>query len=170
MTKAIMLAAAAALWCCSAAAAAECVDEVSKLAGDIGVSTELPQAQINGQTGAETNGQGPDSRQQPSAGATATSRDLAESGGVVAPPDTGSDMPVIKPPATGDAMPTAPEIAPQAGAESGGEADAIATEAARKTQIQSLLVAARQAAESGDIQACLDRLQKAKGLLAGTRQ
>ena len=79
-------------------------------------------------------------------------------------------MPVIKPPATGDAMPTAPKIAPQTGAEPEGEAGAIATEAARKTQIQSLLVAARHAAESGDTQACLDQLQKAKALLAGTRQ
>src|SRR5262245_16803215 len=103
MTKAVMLAAGAALLWCGGAVAAECIDEVGRLAGDLGVTTELPQAQANG----DVSGQGLESQQQPAAGQATTPDDLAKSGGVLAPPDTASDMPVIKPPATGDAMPTA---------------------------------------------------------------
>jgi hypothetical protein len=156
MRKPIMLAAAAVSFWYGAAAAQECLDQVAKLAGEQGVSTELPQAQSDGQ-GLET--------QQPAAGQTTTPDDLAQSGGVVAPPDTDSDMPVIEPPVTGDAMPTAPKVVPQPESDS-----LLATEAAKKTQIQSLLTAARQAAESGDTQGCLDQLQKARALAAGAQQ
>lgn len=60
-------------------------------------------------------------------------------------------------------MPTAPEVQPQApgGAEGG-------TEPATNAQIQSLLVAARKAAEASDNQQCLDRLQEATALAANT--
>jgi hypothetical protein len=153
MRKPIMLAAAVSLWC-GTAAAQECLDQVAKLAGEQGVSTELPQAQSEGE-GLET--------QQPAAGQAATPEDLAQSGGVVAPPETSSDMPVIEPPAISDAMPTAPEVDPESDSP-------LMTEAAKKMQVQSLLMAARQAAESGDTQGCLDQLQKARALTAGEQQ
>ncbi|MBX6323356.1 MAG: hypothetical protein IRY94_16150 [Rhodospirillaceae bacterium] len=154
MKKALLFPAVLALWS-GAAAAEECIDQVQSLAAETGVSTELPQAQAGGQTPPPA---------EPAPGGGTDSGGLAESGGVVAPPPVGSDMPVVKPPAVGDDMATAPRIAPAPGQEGG----TVAREATNKTQIQSLLVAARQAAEAGDNQGCLDQLQKARALAAGS--
>lgn len=128
------------------AAAQDCREQVDALAGKLGFSTDLPQG--GGSTAAAP--------QQPQPG------DLASSGGVIRPPETG-DMPTIEPPAgENSTMPTAPEVQPQApgGAER-------SSQPAKDAQIQSLLTAARQAADAGDHQACLDRLQEASALAAG---
>jgi hypothetical protein len=138
--------AAAALLLPLPAAAQDCREQVDALAGKLGFSTDLPQ-------GAGSTAGAP---QQPPAG------DLASSGGVIQPPETG-DMPTIEPPAGENSkMPTAPRVQPQApgGADHGSQP-------AKDAQIQSLLTAARQAADAGDHQACLDRLQEASALAAG---
>jgi hypothetical protein len=80
---------------------------------------------------------------------------LAQSGGVIEPPADAGATPVIEPPAgTSDAMPTAPAVAPD-------------DPAARRDQVEGLLMAARAAAEAGDEEACEARLAEAAGLAAG---
>jgi hypothetical protein len=131
----------------SGAAAAECIDQVKALAAQVGVTTDLPQAQpATPGTDAGAGDVGTD--------------DLAKSGGVIAPPETdGGDMPVVEPAPGADTMATAPDV-------SSDKPGSTADLASRNSQVQSLLVAARQAAETGDTQACLDQLQKANALLA----
>lgn len=141
-----IIAAAALLLLPGAAAAQDCRDQVEALADKLGLSTELPEAPSSG--GAQ--------QQQPDAG------DLAESGGVIEPPDTGADIPTIEPaPGQSPDMPTAPDVQPQTpgGGDNNGQS-------AKNAQIQSLLTAARQAAEAGNNQRCLDRLQEATALAA----
>ena len=137
----------------SAAAAQDCIDQVEALAGKLGVTTELPQAGPEAPAPAA-----PQKEQQPG------STDLSESGGVIEPPQEGADMPTYEPPDEGDSdMPTAPDIQPQT--PGGG---ATRDQPAKDVQVQSLLTAARKAAESGDNEACLARLQEATALAEGS--
>lgn len=141
----LVIAAAAAL-IPGMAAAQDCRQQVDAFAAEMGVSTDLPKA--GGEDGAESG---------------TLSDELAQSGGVIEPPQTGSDMPTLEPPpGAGSDMPTSPEIAPDSGAGPGSPEQ----EAARQSQIQSLLVSARRAADAGEEQRCLTHLQEAKALAA----
>ena len=96
------------------------------------------------------------------------SEKLGRSGGVLTPPAVG-DQAVIDPPRTGtDGMPTAPRIAPSPGTGAGSSTDAptgaTPDRAAQRAQMESLVTAARAAAERGDEQRCMDSLSKARAL------
>lgn len=144
-----LMIAAAALLAPQAAAAQDCLDQVEAFAAKVGATTELPPA-----------GSGPNAPQD--AGKPGMD-DLADSGGVIAPPKTGSEIPTFEPqPGQVAPMPTAPEIEPGMK----GDASDLGARSAENAQIQSLLTAARQAAESGDNRRCLDRLQEAVALAA----
>ncbi len=87
---------------------------------------------------------------------------LKGSGGVIEPPDVGAPA-AIEPPAAPDRMRTAPPVEPQAGK----QPDGPSTEpAGRRLQIESLLAAARTAAERGDEHDCAMRLAEAEQLAA----
>jgi hypothetical protein len=144
-----LMIAAAAMLAPQMAFAQDCLDQVEAFAAKIGANTGLPPA-----------GRGPNA---PEGTPKPDSSDLAESGGVIAPPKTGSDMPTFEPqPAPSTPMPTAPQIEPGMK----GGASELGAQAAENAQIQSLLTAARQAANTGDNQRCLDRLQEATALAA----
>ena len=141
----------------SAAAAQDCLDQVEALAAKLGVTTELPQAGPEAPAPAAP-------QQEPQPGQQPGSTDLSASGGVIEPPQEGADMPTYEPPEEADSdMPTAPEIQPQT--PGGG---ATGEQPAKDVQVQSLLTAARKAAESGDNEACLARLQEATALTEGS--
>lgn len=143
----LVIAAAAALLP-SAAAAQDCIDQVEKFAAKRGVSTDLPRAGTEEKAPAESSNQ-------------TLSGKLSESGGVLEPPETESKTPTLEPPPGRSApMPTAPEIEPEPGNDGGS----LAEQSAENAQIESLLIAARQAAQSGDKQRCFERLQKAMAI------
>lgn len=83
-----------------------------------------------------------------------TTRDLAESGGVVEPPAT-RDKSVISPPATEQrsTMPTMPDVTPDK------------TQAANRTTLQAILVAARAEAERSNEAGCREGLGRAARIL-----
>lgn len=87
---------------------------------------------------------------------------LKGSGGVLQPPDRGAAV-AVTPPQAADRMPTTPSLEPH-----------TASPAARQAQLESLLTAARAAAEHGDTAQCVARLgeaqQLAEGLHDGARQ
>lgn len=146
----LVVAAAAALMP-GAAAAQDCRQQVDAFAAEMGVSTDLPKAG------------GEEGTQDDAAESGSMSDELAQSGGVIEPPETGSEMPTLEPPpGAGSDMPTSPEILPDSGATPGSPE----REAARQSQIQSLLVSARRAADAGEEQRCLTHLQEAKALAA----
>jgi hypothetical protein len=139
------------------AAHAQCIKQVDDMAASLGLSTSLPEpADLAGEPGAAS-------------GEDAVSA-LAESQGVIAPPDTGGEMPVLEPGAgqTSD-MPTAPDIEATPSPEGEAAPDAEMDTAAAMTQVEALLTAAREAANSGDEDACLNRLQEAAALAAANR-
>jgi hypothetical protein len=97
-----------------------------------------------------------------------TSRDLSQSGGVIAPPADG-DQAVIDPGSSGASnMPTAPPIRPDAGAGTSGATGGPMDRAARDAQLESLITAARSAAESGDEVQCMNNLDRAQDLAQRT--
>lgn len=81
-----------------------------------------------------------------------TTRDLAESGGVVEPPAV-RDQSVISPPAQRSPMPTLPDVAPDK------------TQAANRTALQAILVAARAEAERNNVSGCREALARAAKVL-----
>ncbi len=148
-----ILAFALALWP-GIAAADGCLDQVRELARSQNISTDPPTA-------------------SPDKGPGVTSRDLGRSGGVIEPPAT-SDRSVIAPPATTDSrMPTMPDVTPKPAAPSAPETARKETgkeQAADRTALQAVLVAARAEAERGQEANCLDALKKARQLLERTEK
>ena len=132
------------------AAHAQCVKQVDEMADALGMSTTLPEPSDLASAPDEAPGEDAVS-------------ELAESQGVIAPPETGDDMPILEPGAGQDSdMPTAPDIEATPPPEGDPEADL----AAATTQVEALLTAARGAANAGDEEACLERLQEAAALAA----
>ncbi len=138
-------------------AAQTCRDQVDRLAAALDLEPTPPTA---GSTapGAPT-GDG-------ASGGSVSSERLARSGGVVAPPSTGDGGVIAPPPEAGAAMPTAPAVRPVPG--TGASADDTGmTDAARRAQIASLVMAARAAADEGDEARCLSTLQQVRTLTPG---
>jgi hypothetical protein len=101
-------------------------------------------------------------------GGGSMSEKLGRSGGVLTPPAIG-DQAVIDPPRSGtESMPTAPRLTPSPGTGAGSSADAPTgaspDRAAQRAQMESLVTAARAAAERGNEQQCMDSLSKARAL------
>jgi hypothetical protein len=131
----------------------QCLAEVERLADQFGLESEAPQApsQNTDQPSGRSNGA--------DTGSGTSSQELAESGGVIRPPPTGSGI-VVNPPAqSADPMPTAPEVEPR----SGGQ-DTTGLNAAKRAQLETLLMGARSAAEQGDGERCQERLQEARNI------
>jgi hypothetical protein len=127
----------------SGAEAASCLDQVRELAQRYKVSTEPPSV-------------------SPGTSPGATTRQLGESGGVMQPPPV-EDRSVIAPPSrSADRMPTMPDL-------SGAPKDSAQGDAAQRTTLQSLLMAARDQAEHGQESQCLASLEKARQLLQRTQ-
>ena len=135
----------AALGVAPAAHAENCLDRVRELATAQGVSTDPPTV-------------APGEARRP-----ATPGDLARSGGVVEPPPV-SDRSVITPPRDHSGMPTLPDVKPSPAPAPPVRGHAL--DAADRSTLQALLVAARAQAERGEEAACLDGLQKAQELLS----
>ncbi len=93
--------------------------------------------------------------------------DLARSGGVVEPPPV-SDRSVIAPPRDHSGMPTLPDVKPKASPPAPSPQER-GLDAADRSTLQALLVAARAEAERGDETGCLDGLRKAHDLLSRRR-
>lgn len=141
--------AAAGLLAAGPAAAQTCRDQVDRLAAALDLETVPPSAGSTG-TGATT-GDG-------AAGGSVTSERLARSGGVVAPPVTGDGGVITPPPEAGAAMPTAPAVRPAPG-------ETIGNDAARRSQVSALVMAARAAADEGDEARCRSTLLQLRALL-----
>src|SRR5262245_61866545 len=137
MRSSILLAALLTAATISPLSAADCGAEVDQLASRYRVSVGLPQGAASPDNKAEVP-------------ATTESRGIPpeamkESGGVIAPPQGGSRMPTIEPPQQGSgAMPTTPNIPPQTAQRPTPRADEMS--AAKRTQLQSILTAAKAAA------------------------
>lgn len=123
-----------------AAAEPSCRDAVDQLAEELGFETALP---------------------SPASQAPSMTDKLKGSGGVLQPPDVGAPVAVI-PPETAGRMPTAPAIPPQTA--EGEPAPRLGT--ARQAQLESLLMAARAAADRGNSAECRARLAEAEQLAA----
>lgn len=150
-----MIALALAFWP-GIAAAEGCLDQVRELAKSQNIATDPPTASPNKALGAPGQGTGPG----------VTSRELGRSGGVIEPPVT-SDRSVITPPNTTDnRMPTMPDVTPSPkSGMPGAQEQAKKDDAADRTALQAVLVAARAEAERGQEANCLDGLKKARELL-----
>lgn len=150
-----MIALALAFWP-GIAAAEGCLDQVRELARSQNIATDPPTASPNKAPGAPGQGTGPG----------VTSRELGRSGGVIEPPVT-SDRSVITPPNTTDnRMPTMPDVTPSPkSGMPGAQEQAKKDDAADRTALQAVLVAARAEAERGQEANCLDGLKKARELL-----
>lgn len=126
------------------AQAETCLDRVREMAAGQGISTDPPTLS-------------PGEARRPG-----SSGDLARSGGVVEPPPV-SDRSVITPPRDHSGMPTLPDVKPAQPPEGRG------LDAADRSTLQALLVAARAQAERGDETGCLEGLRKAHDLLSRRR-
>jgi hypothetical protein len=131
-----------------AAARADCATDADRLAERYGLSAQLPQSDRPSQPGetpatTESRGLPPEA--------------LSRSGGVIAPPEEGRGR-VIEPPAADRSMPTAPEVRP---APAPGDTQ---RRAAKTAQVQSLVTAARAAADRGNEAECARRLEEARAL------
>lgn len=117
------------------AAAESCLEQVLRLAEAHDISTDPPTVPRQGNK-------------------DITTRDLAESGGVVEPPAT-RDRSVIAPPADQQRapMPTLPDVAPDK------------TQAANRTTLQAILVAARAEAERNNEAGCREGLARAAKIM-----
>ena len=141
-----ILAVALAFWP-GIAAADGCLDQVRDIAKSQNISTDPPTV-------------------SPDKAPGVTSRQLGRSGGVIEPPAT-SDRSVITPPTTTDnRMPTMPDVTPSPKPGTpGAQEQAKKDDAADRTALQAVLVAARAEAERGQEANCLDGLKKARELL-----
>jgi hypothetical protein len=129
-----------------------CLTEVDRLAGSLGITGEVsPQATV------------------PQRGASSES--LAQSGGVIQPPPVGSGR-VLQPPSEADGMKTAPAMPQQDGVPKGGVPGDNAQRgtgkpaigAAERAQIETLLLGARNAGRQGNTAQCEERLKEARDL------
>ncbi|UEM01615.1 hypothetical protein JL101_016570 [Skermanella rosea] len=127
--------------------ARDCLAEVDRLAGSLGLSGSAPQA---------------------GSGGSAASESLAQSGGVIQPPDVGTGRVVEPPNPSADGMNTAPAIPQQDGAPEGAVPDAPSAQpgigAAERAQLETLLLGARNAGRQGDMAQCTERLEEAQEL------
>jgi hypothetical protein len=139
----LLAAAALAALAFPAAARADCAADAERLAERYGVATELPRAGERPTT-TESRGVPPEA--------------LSRSGGVIAPPEQGAGRVIAPPPSAAPTMPTAPQIRPEPRA---GE---VQSGAAKAAQVESLLTAAKAAAERGDQAECARRLEEARAL------
>jgi hypothetical protein len=131
-----------------------CLAEVDRLAGSLGITGEVsPQATV------------------PQRGANSES--LAQSGGVIQPPEVGSGRVLEPPSGTADRMNTAPAMPQQDGAPKGGAPGSGGAQggtgqptigAAERAQIETLLLGARNAGRQGDTAQCEERLEEARDL------
>lgn len=123
-------------------ARADCAGDADRLAERYGLSAQLPQPSEAPAT-TESRGVPPEA--------------MSRSGGVIAPPEEGRGR-VIEPPAADRSMPTAPEVRPTPAP------DETQRRAAKTAQIQSLVTAARAAAQRGNETECTRRLEEARAL------
>ncbi|WP_207455441.1 hypothetical protein [Azospirillum sp. SYSU D00513] len=156
------------------ASAQSCAELIERFAANHDLSASppptMPPSALEGVPEGTAGSSGPGGQPSADGGSGAvTSESLADSGGVIAPPamaDGAAAGPVIEPPAAGTSnMPTAPGIGADSGATGGGGAtgDAMAS-AAQTAQVDSLVTAAREAAQRGDEAQCLGNLERALNL------
>jgi hypothetical protein len=151
MWKAVLVLAAASF--AGPALAASCGNEIQALEQQHNLTAALPKpgAPASGAetpATAESRGIAPDDK-------------LAQSGGVLAPPEGGRTA-VIEPPSTGPgSTPTAPSVPPHTAEGPSGSA-ATELSAAKRTQVQAHLNAAREADSRGDEKTCFERLGEAR--------
>ena len=128
--------------------AASCGTEIEALERQFKLSAALPKAGSDTPATTESRGMSPDDK-------------LAKSGGVLAPPEGGRTA-VIPPPPTGPGSTVTPPAVPPHTAEgpSGSTGDELS--AAKRTQVQTHLNAAREAEGRGDEKTCFERLGEAR--------
>ena len=142
---ALLVVICASVTCVNTASARTCLAEVRSMAETYGLSITPPEVGPP----AEPDGVEPG--------------DLARSGGVIEPPPI-SDPAVIEPPRdAGRAMPTLPSIPEDSPAPL--EAGPRHLSPSDRATLESILVAARANAESGDERDCFERLKTAKGVI-----
>lgn len=134
--------AAALLATCPLAAWADCAADADRMAERYGLSAQLPQSGQPGEAPATTESRG------------ISPEAMSRSGGVIAPSEEGRGR-VIAPPAADQGMPTAPEVRPS-------PSDETQRRAAKAAQMQSLVTAARAAAQRGNEAECARRLEEAR--------
>jgi len=157
-----LLAGAVALASAPAAAQQTCRDLIERFAAAENLDATKPPTVAEGSRGSG------EVRSDAGTGTTSLSDTLGRSGGVLMPPPSG-DQAVIQPPSgAGGNMPTAPSVAPSPGAQSGSSGESptgtTAARAAQRAQMESLVTAARAAAERGDERQCMESLDKARQL------
>jgi hypothetical protein len=135
------------------ALAAGCEAEIAAMEQQFKLSSALPKAEApagSADTPATTESRGisPDDK-------------LSQSGGVLAPPEGGRTA-VIQPPPTGPGSTVTPPAVPPHTAEGRTPSDATELSAAKRTQVQTALNAAREAEGRGDEKACFERLGEAR--------
>jgi hypothetical protein len=139
----------------SAAAAASCREEVALFAQQYNLAADLPRAEPP--AGAAEAPATQESRGVP------PSDSLSRSGGVVAPPEGSGRTVVIEPPAAGTApMPTTPALRPHTSQQPSTRPSELS--AAKRTQMESLVQAARAAEAQGKEAECFERLVQARAL------
>lgn len=144
-----------ALLCSSTAASAEtCVEAVDRFAAAHDLSATPPQAVP------EHGGSGPTADRPATLESRGVTGALGESGGVIRPPDTDTGMAVRPPAEKQSRMPTAPDVQ---GEQSPGAGQSGA-DAVRRERVESMLTAARAAAERGDSEQCYQRLREAQDI------
>lgn len=136
-------------------AAADCAAEVDRLASRYQIAADLPRSQVprpdgRGEVPATTESRGipPEAMQQ--------------SGGVIAPPDEGRTRVIEPPVSTGSPMPTTPNVPPQTAERPVAKPGELS--AAKRTQLQSLLTAAKAAAGQQREAECFQQLGEARAL------
>lgn len=142
------------------AAAQTCRDMVDRFAASQNLSSSAPPvvAPPAGSSGSTTDGA--------ATGSGASSDQLARSGGVIQPPAVG-DTAVIEPPRSGT-MQTTPQVRPDSGATTDTPSGSTMNQAAQRAQMESLVTAARTAAQRGEEAQCMESLQKARAMGQGT--
>ena len=127
--------------------AQDCLAEVERLEGALGLTGNAPRADSGG---------------------SASSESLAQSGGVIQPPDIGAGRVVEPPNPTADGMNTAPAMPQQDGAPEGAVPGGSSAQpeigAAERAQLETLLLGARNAGRQGDMAQCVARLEEAQEL------
>jgi hypothetical protein len=163
LAYAALAAAPLAFMLASTAAAETCKEELERFARQYDLSTTAPQARLR--EGDPVTPPAPPMTAE-SRGLTTTDR-LKDSGGVIEPPDAGAAR-VMPPPPTGDRMATAPDVRPQSGGgqAAGSSGDSLGElDAADRSKLEALLMGGRDAAERGQEQDCMQRLDEARRLV-----
>lgn len=150
MWKTALVAAVFASTCVVPALATSCAAEIEELETRYRLTAALPKGEAP--AGAAETPATSESR------GTSASDKLAPSGGVLAPPEGGRTA-VIEPPKAG-ATPTPSAVPPHAA--QGPSPGSAGLNAAKRTQMQAHLNAAREAAARGDEKQCFERLGAAR--------